>query len=272
MSTPLPPAYFEPDGDTFVPTSIANGPWGATISGNYVGGMLGYAVERSGIDADLQPARFTVDLLRPAAMAPLRIRTSVVREGRRLKLVHAELVQDDTVVAMASCLLLRRGEAPPGEVWSSAVTMPPLPPQAEEPVGDVPLLVWAYGRDGAATPASFDLSAWGHVGPKHVWTRDVKPLIAGEPMTPFVRVATAGDIVSSLTHYGTAGLHYINADYTVTLSRLPVDGVIGLTALTHTSADGVGTGSAAIFDTVGQIGTATATALANKGFTPRASL
>lgn len=267
----LPPAYFERDGDEFVPTAIAKGPWGSSISGNFVGGLLGYGVERDIDAADLQPARLTVDLLRPAAMAPLRIRTSTVRAGRRLVLMHADLVQGNTVVAMASGLLLRRGDAPPGDVWSTDVTMPPIPSTPDELPDDVSMMVWAYGRNADVAGLSFDLTEWGHVGPKYVWLRDVKPLVAGEPMTPLTRAAMAGDVASSLTHYGTAGLHYINADYTVTLSRLPVGADIGLAALTHSSADGVATGTAVMFDAGGPIGTATATALANPGFTPRSA-
>jgi hypothetical protein len=78
----------------------------------------------------------------------------------------------------------------------------------------------------------------------------------------------AGDVASSLTHYGTDGLYFINADYTVTLSRLPDGPDIGLAALTHSSDGGVATGTAAMFDRRGLIGTATATALSNPGFTP----
>ncbi|MDT5078128.1 MAG: hypothetical protein QOJ80_2765 [Mycobacterium sp.] len=268
MTIPLPTAYFLPDGDAFVPTSIARGPWGSSISGNYVGGLLGYAIERDASDPDLQPARLTVDLLRPAAMAPLEARSTVVRQGRRLKLVHAELTQSGVVVARASALLLRRGERPPGQVWSSPVTMPPRPPEPEGPLDAVTMMVWAYGKDAAVAGPGFDLTEWGHDGPKYVWLRDRKQLIDGQPMTAFTRAAMAGDVASSLTHYGTAGLHYINADYTVTLSRLPVGADIGLAALTHSSHEGVATGSAAMFDNQGPIGSATATALANPGFQP----
>jgi Thioesterase-like superfamily len=268
MTTPLPPAYFVPDGDAFVPTTIARGPWGSSISGNYVGGLLGHAIERDADDPDLQPARLTVDLLRPAAMTPLEARTTIVRQGRRLKLVHAELIQADTVVARASALLLRRGDQPPGEVWSSAITMPPLPSEPDGPVDAVTMMVWAYGKAAPVAGLSLDLTEWGHDGPKYVWLRDCKQLVEGQRMTPFIRAAMAGDVASSLTHYGTAGLHFINADYTVTLSRLPVGPDIGLAALTHSSHAGVATGSAAMFDGQGPIGTATATALANPGFRP----
>ncbi|MCW2594085.1 MAG: hypothetical protein JWQ86_6512, partial [Mycobacterium sp.] len=105
MTTPLPPAYFLSDGDAFVPTTFARGPWGETISGMVVGGLLGHVIDLDTGDPELQPARLTVDLLRPAGIAPLTARTTVVRQGRRLKLVEAALLQADTVVARASALL-----------------------------------------------------------------------------------------------------------------------------------------------------------------------
>jgi hypothetical protein len=85
--------------------------------------------------------------------------------------------------------------------------------------------------------------------------------VAGHPLTPFTRAAFAGDIVSSLTHWSTAGLLYINADYTVAISRLPVGEFIGLAAQTYHGNDGVGSGSATIFDSSGPIGTGSALAL-----------
>jgi hypothetical protein len=269
MTTPLPPAYFVADGDAFAPTAMAKGPWGSSISGNFVGGILGHAIELTVGDPDLQPARLTVDLLRPAAMAPLRARTSAVREGRRLTLVDAEVSQGDIVVARASALFLRKGDQPPGEVWTSPIPMPPLPPEPAGPPDGVPMMIWAYGKDRDVAGRNFDLSQWQHDGPKFVWLRDVKPLIDGVPMTAFVRAAMAGDVASSLTHYGTAGLRFINADYTLTLSRLPEGPDLGLAALTHSSDGGVGTGTAAMFDRRGLIGTATATTLTNPGFAAR---
>ena len=66
-----PEAFFTIDGDHLVPGPMAQGPWGATVSGHIVGGLLGWAVERAGGDPQLQPARLTVDLLRPTFMEPV---------------------------------------------------------------------------------------------------------------------------------------------------------------------------------------------------------
>ncbi|MCV7154365.1 thioesterase family protein [Mycolicibacterium pyrenivorans] len=260
-------AFFVADRDVFVPTALARGPWGQTISGNYVGGLLGHVIERDHGDPELQPARLTVDLFRPAPLAvPVRVHTDVSRAGRRLKLVEATMTQADTVVARASALFLRRGEQPTEQRWSTPVTMPPLPPMPDPVPDDVVTLVWSYGKDGD-TP-SIGLGGWAHSGPKYIWVQDLVPLVAGVELTPFARASMAGDMASSLTHFGPDGLPFINADYTLTLSRLPDGPYLGLASLTHSSHAGVATGTAVVVDETGPIGTATATALANPGFAP----
>jgi Acyl-CoA thioesterase N-terminal domain len=235
---------------------------------NYVGGILGHVLERDAGDPDFQPARLTVDLFRPAALAPVRVDTDITRQGRRLKLVDAVMTQDDTVVARASGLFLRRGEQPADEIWTSPVTMPPLPATPDQIPRGLAMLVWTYGNNDHTPGPDFGLSAWAHAGPKYIWVRDIRPLIEGEPLTPFTRAAMAGDMVSSLTHYGPSGLQFINADYTLTLARLPRGPYLGLAALTHYSHGGVATGVATVVDQFGPIGSGVATALANPGFAP----
>ena len=262
-------AFFAADGDVLVPSPLARGPWGSTISGTYIGGLLGRAIERAGGDPDLQPARLTVDLLRPVALAdPVRVDTIVEREGRRIRLVDATMRQNDTVVARASALFLRRSEQPPDPAWTMPIEMPPPPTQRADVSGDFTMELWAYSANSELTAPSQDLSEWRHGGQKYAWVRDVKPLVDGEAVSPFVRAAMAGDVTSSLTHSSASGLNYINADYTLTLSRLPDGEYIGLAGLTHYSHAGVATGTATLFDHLGPIGSGVATGLANPGFRP----
>lgn len=63
------------------------------------------------------------------------------------------------------------------------------------------------------------------------------------------------------THWGTAGLRHINADYTVTAIRLPDGEFVALAAQSHYGTAGVATGSATLFDRHGPIGTSSALAL-----------
>jgi len=264
LEAPAPPAYVLRDGDSLIPTWLAQGPWGESLSGHVVGGVLGWALEHAVGDPEFQPARLTVDLLRPTAFEPLEITTAIQRDGRRIRLAEAALAQYGTVVARASALFLRRGEQPAGEVWSAPVAIPPLPDEPEQ-IPDAPFFIETYGWGAISADAGG--TDWRHVsGPKYAWVRETRLLIDGEPLTPFIRAAMAGDVTSSLTHWGTKGLQFINADYTLTLSRLPDGPYIGLASLTQHSHAGVATGLATLFDERGPIGSGMAVALANPGF------
>lgn len=258
----MPEAFFSVDGDFYRPGPLTQGPWGATMGGQIVGGLLGWGIEQSGVDADFQPARLTVDLLRPALLEPVQIQTSVQREGRRIKLVDGTLVQNGRTVARASALFLKRGEHPDGEVWSTPVRPPALPVGSDGFPADMPFLIWGYGATQTGSPG-IAAGEWEQThSQKFAWTRLFRPMVHGFPLTPFTRLAFVGDVTSSLTHWGTGGLRYINADYTVTASRLPDGEYVGLAAQSHYGAAGVATGSAILFDRHGPIGTSSALALA----------
>ncbi|QEN16925.1 thioesterase family protein [Mycobacterium sp. ELW1] len=255
-----------------LPGPAAQGPWGPTISGHVVGGILARALEQVGGAAEFVPARLTVDLLRPTAIAPLEVRTTLRREGRRIRLVDAELIQNDTVVSRASAMFLRRGEHPAGDIWSSPVTMPPLPPDPGPLPDDLMMFVWGYGGQGDSGGAMAFTEWHDATGPKYAWIRQVRPLVDGEGTSPFVTVAMAADAASATSHWGTGGLRYINADYTLTLAREPIGDYIGLAATSHNSNDGIACGAVAVFDAHGQIGNAITVGLVNpvESFHPRA--
>jgi acyl-CoA thioesterase len=261
-------SFFVTDGDGYMPTPLARGPWGPSLSGNYIGGLLGRAVEQAVDDVDLQPARLTVDLLRPVALQALRVHSSVVRDGRRLRLVDAVMTQNDVMVARASALFLRRSEHVADTVWTTPVTMPAIPSEPDEVAGNLPMLLHAFGRDPVAGSPGVGVTEWRHDGQKFAWVRETKLLVDDEPLSPFIRAAMAGDVTSSLSHWGTEGLQFINADYTITLSRLPEGVYIGLAAMTHYGHAGIATGVATLFDDQGPIGSGVATALVNPGFAP----
>jgi len=258
----MPEAFFTVDGDSYLAGRLTRGPWGAAMGGQIVGGLLAWGIERSGIEPDLQPARITIDLLRPVLLEPVQIRTSVQREGRRVKLVDGMLIQNGQTVARAGALFLRRGDHPEGQVWSTPVQMPPLPTDSAGFPADMPFFIWGYGATRDGTPGiATDEWEQSH-SQKFAWARVFRPMVQGHPLTPFTRLAFAGDITSSLTHWGTGGLRYIHADYSVTASRLPDGEFVGLAAQSHYGTAGVATGAATLFDQHGPIGTSSALALA----------
>jgi hypothetical protein len=256
--------YFVRDENRYVPTEIARGGWGPSLSGHVVGGLLGWAVERAVDDPELQPARLTVDLPAPTALEPLEVRTRVQHDRRRLRLVEAVLIQHGTPVARGSALFLRRGVQPDGHVWSQSVQMPPLP--IEQDGAHPSLFMRTYGWGAGIQNPDPD---WAHTsGPKYTWLHETRSLIDSEPLSAFTRAAMAADITASIANWGTHALQFINADYTLTLSRLPEGPHIGLASITHHSHDGVATGSAVLVDHKGPVGSGVSVSIAHSGFRP----
>jgi hypothetical protein len=256
--------YFFRDETHYVPTEIARGGWGPSVSGHVVGGLLGWAAERGVDDPQLQPARLTVDLSAPTALEPVEVHTRVQHDRRRLRLVEAVLTQHGIPVARGSALFLRRGPQPEGHVWSQPVQMPPLP--GEHNGANPSLFMRTYGWGaGIQNPDP----EWADTpGPKYTWLHETRPLVDDEPLTAFTRAAMGADVTAAIANWGTQALQFINVDYTLALSRLPEGPHIGLASLTHHSNDGVATGSAVLLDRKGPVGSVMSVSIAHSGFRP----
>jgi acyl-coenzyme A thioesterase PaaI-like protein len=257
----VPTPFFVPDKDTFVPNEIAQGGWGPTLGGHVVGGLLARTVEQKVDDPDLLPARLTVDILRRVATEPVRVSAEVVRVGRRMQALDAVMTQRDEIVARASVLYLRRGDQPDEAPWTTPVQMPPLPTEPAVFDESLPMFITPYGHTEPGPGM-----VWQYDGPRYAWVREIRDLVDGEQMSPFVRAALAVDVTASMSNFTASGLGFINADFTLTLCRLPVGPYIGLAALTHASAGGIATGTAALYDADGPIGAGVTTAAANPNF------
>jgi hypothetical protein len=249
-------AFFTRDGERLVPSDCARGPWTAgSLHGRVVIGLLGAEIERRHGDDAYLPARLTVDLYRAPSMAPLEVVTKVVRDGHRIRVIDAELISEGKSAARASCQLLRRTANPPGEVWSAPDWDAPAP-EALEDLGDVANTMggmWGLRRISGRI---------GQAEQRRAWMREVRPLVAGEALTPFVRVATSCDYASPLANAGDNGLGFINSDLTLYLHRLPAGEWIGFESTTHGATDGVAVGHCNLYDQAGRIGWASACALA----------
>jgi hypothetical protein len=263
----MPRPYFVRDEKLYVPTAIARGGWGPSMSGHVVGGILAAALEGVVDDPGLQPARLTVDLPAPAALEPFEVHTQVQHERRRLRLVEALLIQRGEPVARASALFLRRGAQPDGKVWSQPLQMPRLPVEHDGTTPTLFLRTYGWGGELQNPDPECDTT-----GPKYTWLHETRALIDDEPLTPFARVALCADVTAAIANWGNNALEFINVDYTLTLSRLPEGPHIGLAALTHYSDDGVANGSAVVVDHLGPIGSAVAVSIAHSGFRPPSDL
>lgn len=248
--------FFTRQGEDFLPTELSVSWWSPNqLSGVPVCGLLGLALEQHCPQGFL-PARMTVDLYQPVFAAPTRVRTEVGRQGSRIVVADAWIVQDGQDRVRATAVFLRRSEQPPGTVWSPTLDLPVPPEGCLSPDGARPLF-----KCGAADWTG-DFAVAQNAERKASW-HSMPPLVAGTQMTPFQRAAITADTANQVCHWGSAGAGYINADVTLTLSRLPVGYEIGMRA-DNTFADaGISVGTAVMYDRSGPLGTCAVTTLSN---------
>jgi hypothetical protein len=253
-------AYFEPTDAGLVPHADARAPWSPDmLHGRLLAGLAAWAIERDHGDPDFVPVRLTVDLYKSPAMALTTVDTTLVRAGGRVRAVDALITVDGHDVARASTLWLRRSEAPGDETSIPGTPMWDAP-KPDDAAGDAGLPVdttWdirPIGDRGFGAPGP---------GPRRVWTRDRRPLVAGTAFTPFVRAALSADFASPFANSGPDGLDYINADLTLHLGRLPVGDWIGIETNDRVAADGVSVAECRYFDETGPIGFSSVCAVVN---------
>jgi hypothetical protein len=228
------------------------------LHGRLLGGLMARAMEAGHGEEGLHFTRLTVDLFRNAPLEPLRVRTERVRDGRRIRVVDADVESGGRAIARASAVLLRRTEQPAGRVPSTPPWDAPPPEELPGPAGSLlPIRLFDAGNR--------PITLWHEAGdqPRRMWLREARPLVAGESLSPFVRAALAADTASPLVHAGEDGLEFINADYTLTLSRLPLSEAVGMESGGHSSEDGIAVGCCTLHDATGPIGYCVTTAVAN---------
>lgn len=242
------------DGDVvFHPTESAMSRWGNdSLNGPAVVGLAARCLEREYAADGFLPTRLTADLFKSARRVPTRIRTRLVRDGRRIRNTECDVLQDGVVVARATMVQYRKSGPPAGREWvgQQSFTAP----------------------EGAAGPLYFvgsDDAGWSPTGAEHqnlsrkrVYHRAIE-VVMGEPASPFVRTVVAAEATSLVTNLGTRGIGYINGDLTVALSRLPRGDYIGVQADSHWCSDGISVGGATLFDDDGPFGIGMVTAIAN---------
>lgn len=248
-------------GEVLSPTADAGSGWGsATMRGMAVGGALARAVERSVTElgrSDLTPVRWTLDLFRGAHLVESVARTRIVREGRRLCLVEADLSQAGRAVARGTALFLATGETPEGVVWSPAHDHLFMPPPELAPADEESRFYYSEGmgwhRDGSVHRSAMR---------KQSWHQPVS-IVKDEVASPFQWVASVADAANVVVNWGDSGLEYINADVTLNIARLPHGDEVGLSVIDRVDHGGIAVGVATVFDRLGALGSITVSALGN---------
>jgi uncharacterized protein (TIGR00369 family) len=251
-------ALFAPDGDLFVPTELARGPWDPTaLHGGPIAALLARAVEACPDDgAAMVVSRLTVELLRPVPLRPLRAEGAVIRPGRKIQLVEATIVDEATGTEVARARALR--------IRSAAVELPEDPLLAPGPPPPGPMEATFERSEISESHVAFHNSGsehrflagtWNEAGPVTVWIRLLAPVVAGEEASPLQRVVAAADFANGIARVLPWDDYvFINADLTVHLHRVPRGEWILLDSRSFIGPYGVGMAESVLADADGCIG------------------
>jgi Thioesterase-like superfamily len=266
------------DGSLFVvsndgkyePTEHARGPWDPrALHGGAPAALMTRAFERMQPGAEMAIARLGFEFLKPIPFAKLEITTAIVRNGRRVQELAAELraVSDEDpargeLIGRASALRIqavpeglpdpdeRRGLPGPGSVQAL-----PGPDQGK-------VVRFALGDRTMSSLATTGMEmSWltdpGSLGPGRVWMRLQQPVVPGEEASPLVRLVATTDFGNGVSAELPFDRYlFINADLTIHLWRAPRGEWIGLDAKTVLMDDGVGTAESVLHDEDGPVGRA----------------
>lgn len=252
-------AVYRVDGSTAFTCDGAAGPWDPGLQhGGAPASLIAWAVERMQTREAMQVVRMTIDLLRPVPIAPLEIKTEVLREGRKIQVCLVTLLHENVAVARASVLKIRSADVPlPDMELEEKVTLPG-PAHGHEPNAHAQGLVggeksFIKGMSLRVVKGTFFVEP----GPAAIWFHAHRPIVEGEPISPLMRTAMAADFCN-----GSSALldprewTFINADLSIHLARTPVGEWILLDAQTWLGPQGTGIAFAKLGDERGYFGRA----------------
>lgn len=222
--------------------------------------LLTRAVEELAAGSGLRVGRLTLDILGAIPVAPVVVRSEVVRPGSRISLMAAEMLAarpdgSRRAVARVTAWLLA-----PSDTADAATDR--YPPLVE---GDASAVSHAW--EGA--PGYLETVSWRRQpddGTDAVaWLTPLVPLVDDEPTTALQRLAM---VVDSANGIGAAldpsEFMFMNTDTVVHLHRLPEGSDFGLRTRGSIGPDGIGVTTGEIFDRRGFIGTSAQTLLVQR--------
>lgn len=251
-------SLYDFDGSHYLPTPLSTGPWDTRAQhGGAPSALLARAVERVEAPGPMQIARLTFELMRPVPLTPLTVTTTVIRPGRKVQLVEANLLDGaGTEVMRATALRIRTADLPVPDS-----TLPDDPPPGRPEDGEV-LEFPTQRHDGPsfhsdACDIRFVAGGFDRPGPGTAWIRLLVPVVDGEPTSPMMRLAAASDFGNGLSWSLPRGEWlFINPDLTVHLNRQPEGEWVCLDSVTNPSGHGVGFAESAVYDQRGRLGRA----------------
>ena len=271
-------SVFLPDGEgRFTPTEHARGPWDpGALHGGAPATLVARTFERMLPEAELPFARLSFSFLRPIPMAPLALSTRVLRPGRRVQELEADLYAGEELVCRAHALrilpapeqlptlavrVVEESEPPrlPGLEQAHAVRFAPDEVELKSFAASAIEMRFLHGRPLKGQLPDVGISSTNApVGAAGVWMRLCRPVLPGEAPSPLVYTMAAADFGNGIAAILPFDEYvFINADLVVTLNRRPEGEWIGLDARTLLHPGGIAWAQSILHDERGPFGLAT---------------
>lgn len=254
-------SIFTRQGDRFVPSAYARGPWDpGALHGGAVAALIVAELERRFPAEGMQTGRLSFQLLRPVPAKPLTLTTAIVRKGRRVQELGAELFDEETLVCRAKALRVqpvspeipaRGGENGDHRAPADAMPGPDAGDAVRFALDDPSRPSFATAMDMRWLTEPFAL------GPGRVWMRMRLPLLPDQPAGPLALLAAVCDFgngVSSELRFDQ--YLFINADLTLHLQRAPRGEWAGIDARMLLAPQGAGLAESLAYDAHGAVGRA----------------
>lgn len=255
------PLGVDADGaEEFIPTHATRSVWSEHMQhGSPPAALLVRAMENVGAreGSKLATSRLTrvvVDLLGPVAVAQTRVSARVVRPGRNVELIHAELSTRNEAgeyVLAATASAWRMSTADTEEVARTRDV--PFPDQEIDPS-----LAFDWGLIGYTY---IDAVEWRWISqanmeePGMVWGRPRFPLVLGEETSAMVNLFNVVDAANGVgATLNQTEWTFLNTDLAVHLHREPHGDWVGLVAHSSVGSDGIGLCAAVVHDEDGPLG------------------
>ncbi|MBV8368316.1 MAG: thioesterase family protein [Candidatus Eremiobacteraeota bacterium] len=188
-------AFYERlDEETFEASRATASPWDERLQhGSPPTALVAHVMTQRHPRDEMRIARVNSEFLGPLPLARMRVKTRVVRPGKRIEMLEGIVESGGREVLTARAWRIATqsdGSVPP------AATPPDPVPAIPEP-RDPPAWMKKFGYGEA-----FE---WRHVygggvpGPAAVWSRPRIPLIAGEPLAPLDRALLVADSANGIS-------------------------------------------------------------------------
>ncbi|MET0248180.1 MAG: thioesterase family protein [Sphingobium sp.] len=231
--------FYRKDGGFYHPTPLAYSPWERDKqNGVALGGLATFLIETVSMPAPMATARLAIDILSAAAHAPTQGRTRIVREGKRIQMVEAELIVEGRPVARATALRVRLADSP------VVGSFPAYPAPEDVPEGSF-MHPGAFGGSLETRPVRGGLR---ELGPGTLWARFGHEHVLGTPLSPLLRAAILADFGGGVGGALGPEWSHANLDIALHLSREPDGEWLLIDATTFSAGQGFGHSDALLAD------------------------